>query len=309
MTLQARADTLPPARLPALESEVRDWLGRLQFEDPALLPDGEAPELYFRRYRGRLLDVLGWAALRRRDLRQAEAALVSAVEELNSRGTTRGYARHFYHLGDVLAERGRWPQAVAAYLDAEVRGMGGAASPALEAAYRRWRGSLRGLDDLRVRERARVEDERRQLLVADLVRDPLPRFTWPRRAGAPFGSTTLIGRSAVVVLWGPDCAGCPGLAARLAPLARVLQRRGGSLLGVWLGSDPAVAGPPQEYPIVLPPDPEAAGRAFGVGPLPALLVVDSAGWIRYRWSGGEAASPPIDDVVIQIDHLLRRMGR
>ncbi len=94
--LAIAADSLPPNELPSLEMRIREWLGRLEFEDPALLPEGETPRRYFRLYRGRLLDALGWAAFRHQDLRQAEAALVSAVAEINSRGTSprRGRSRH-----------------------------------------------------------------------------------------------------------------------------------------------------------------------------------------------------------------------
>lgn len=304
--LGARADTLPVARLPALEREIQDWLGRLGFEDPALLPAGSDPARFFRAYRGRLLDALGWAAFRRRDLRQAEAALTSASAEINSRGRADGYARHFQHLGALYAARGRWDAAISAYVDAEQRGLGGAATPALEAAYRRRHGSLAGLDRLRVRERARIEDERRQELVAGATSKRLPAFRWPRRTGPPLSSTSLVGEPLVVALWDPGCPGCGGYAVPLARLAAALRGRGGALVGVWLGSDPGAAGPLQAYPVVLPPDPFRARRDFGADTLPLLLVVDGAGWIRYRWGGARATPPPIDDILIQVDHLRRR---
>ncbi|HUP01405.1 MAG TPA: hypothetical protein VM737_07800 [Gemmatimonadota bacterium] len=308
MSIGARADTLPVAGLPALEAEIRDWLGRLQFEDPALLPPGGDPARTFRLYRGRLLDALGWAAFRRgpQGYRQAEAALVSAAAEINSRGTAQGYARHFLHLGEVYAVRGRWDLAIEAYIDAETRGLGAAATPALEAAYRRRHGSLRGLDQLRARERARIEDERRQELVAGAESERLPAFSYPRRTGPPLASGTLRGEPHVVALWGPDCAACAGYAARLAALAAALRARDAALIGFWLGAEPRAAGEPQQYPILIPPDPAEARRLFRADPLPHLLVVDAAGWIRYRWSGGEATPPPIEDILVQVDHLRRR---
>jgi ferredoxin len=88
--LAAAADSLPPSELPPLEMQIREWLGRLEFEDPALLPEGETPRRYFRLYRGRLLDALGWAAFRQQDLRQAEAALIkSAAREIAPRRRSR----------------------------------------------------------------------------------------------------------------------------------------------------------------------------------------------------------------------------
>jgi hypothetical protein len=99
----ARADTADLAGRGALEAEIRDWLARLEFGDPELLPEGAEPHAYFRPSRGRLLDALGWLAFRAGDLRQAEAALVSAEEQIHNRGSTDGYARHFWHLGRVHA--------------------------------------------------------------------------------------------------------------------------------------------------------------------------------------------------------------
>ena len=302
--LLARADTLVPDRLPALETEIRDWLARLEYEDPALAPLNRDPGPYFRHHRGRLLDALGVAALRAGDLRQAEAALRSSVDEIHSRGTTTGYARHFRDLGDLLAARGRWGDAAEAYLAAEVRGMGERATPALEAAWRKAHGSLSGLDRARRVERARVEDERRQLVVAGIVSDPLPDFAWPRRTGPPLSRADLVGTPAVLAVWGPGC--CPRWPRELEPLAARLARRGAALVGVWLGEDPSAAGPPAAFRIAVPPDPRRARRGLEVWRVPALLVVDAAGRIRYRHAGEAAVPLPVDDVILQIDHLERR---
>lgn len=301
--LVARADTLPPERLPALEAEIRDWLARLEYEDPTLLPLGRDPGPYFRARRGRLLDALGRSAFRRGDLREAEAALVSAVAQIHSRGTTDGFARQYRDLGDVLAARGRRDAAIEAYLDAELRGMGAAATPDLEAAWRRRHGSLVGLDRAREAERGRIADERRQALVADPLDRPLPAFRWPRRTGPPVSAAELVGRPLVVAVWDGRP---PGWADRLEPLAAAVRRRGGALVGVWLGDDPAAAGPPRSWPVLLPPDPARARRLLGVGAAPALLVVDAAGRIRYRHGGAAATPPPIDDIVFQVEHLERR---
>lgn len=301
-----RADTTAAYALPALDDEIRDWLARLEFGDPALLPlDVVDPREFLRRTRGRLLDSLGWSAFRRGDLRQAEAALVSAVDEINSRGTTSGYAHHFHHLGDVHVARGRWAQAVDAYLAAEVRGMGEAATPALERAYRRRYGSLRGLEDRRVRELARVEDERRQRLVEGAEFRSLPSFTWPGRTGTPLSSAELVGRPTVLAVWGEECSGCAGYGDRLAPLAEALGARGAVLVAIWVGSDPALAGSPSPYMLLIPPDPAEARRALRVARMPALLVVDARGRIRYRHTGPAAIPPPVGDIVIQLDHLRR----
>lgn len=300
----ARVDTLPVEELPALEEEIRDWLARLQYEDPRLLPLGHDPGPYFRRRRGLLLDALGRSAFRRGDLRQSEAALVSAAEEIHHRGTTEGYARHLHHLGELHAARGRWARAVDAFLAAEARGMGAGATPALEGAYRRLRGSLRGLEERRTAERARIEDERRQLLVADPASDPLPSFSWPRRTGAPIGNADLIGGTSVIALWDERCPECPRWAEGLEPLARALRRRGAKFVAAWLGEDPADAGPLRPYPVALPRTPLAARRGLGVGQLPALVVVDATGRIRYRHAG--AAPPPVEAILIQVDHLERR---
>ncbi|HKY59757.1 MAG TPA: TlpA disulfide reductase family protein [Gemmatimonadota bacterium] len=306
-SLAERADTLAAARLPALEEEIRAWLGRLEYGDSSLVAVDETdPRRALRPWRGRLYDALGWASFRRGDLRQAEAALVSAVAEINSRGTTEGYALHFYHLGRVLAARSRWGPAVEALLDAELRGLGGEATPELEEAYLRLRGSLNGLDALRARERARIEDERRQLLVTGALSERLPAFRYPTRTGPPFDATTLAGRPSVVALWDAGCEGCASYAGRLAGLAAEMRRREGALVGVWLGGKASGAGPAAPFPILVPDDPEEAQGRFGVRRLPTLLVVDGGGRIRFRWSGPEATPPPSQDVLVQVDHLRRR---
>ena len=306
-SLASRADTLAPARLPALEEEIRTWLGRLEYGDPSLVADDEAdPRRALRPWRGRLYDALGWSSFRRGDLRQAEAALVSAVAEINSRGTTDGYARHFHHLGLVLAARSRWGPAVEALVDAEVRGLGSEVTPELEKAYLRHRGTLRGLDELRARERARVEDERRQQLVTGALSERLPAFRYPTRMGPPFDDAALSGRPAVVALWDAACDDCATYAARLADLAGEMRRREGALVGVWLGGPASVAGPAGPFPILVPEDPAEARARFRVSQLPTLLVVDGTGRVRFRWSGPEAAPPPARDVLVQVDHLRRR---
>lgn len=303
--LLARADTANLAGRTALETEIRDWLARLEFGDPELLPEGVDPIPHFRPWRGRLLDALGWLAFRAGDLRQAEAALVSAAEQIHNRGVTDGYARHFWHLGRVHVARGRWRQAAEAFLDAEVRGMGALATPDLEDAWRRSRGSLRGLEAARAAERARVEDERRQSLVAGSLYQALPAFRWPRRSGPPMAASDLVGSRAVVAVWGPGCEGCAGFAAALEPLAARLSRRGETLVGVWLGDDPAGAGPPGRFAILVPEDPDLARRRLAVDSLPLLAVVDAKGLIRYRHAGRRAVPPPIEDIVVQLDHLAR----
>jgi hypothetical protein len=301
-SLLTRAETADLADRPALEAEIRDWLARLEFGDPELLPEGADPRAYLRPWRGRLLDALGWLAYRARDWRQAEAALVSAAEQIHNRGTTEGYALHFFHLGKLHAARGRWRQAADAFLDAEVRGMGAAATPDLTTAWTRSRGSLRGLDSARAAELARVEDERRQALVAGSLWQALPAFTWPRRTGPPMSVSDLAGRRAVIAVWGPDCEECGTFAAALEPLAARLAERRATLVAVWLGGDPSRAGPPRRYS-VLSPDSAEAARRLAVDSLPLLAVVDAKGLIRYRHSGRHAVPPPIEDILVQIDFL------
>jgi len=301
-SLMARADTADLSGRSALETEIRDWLARLEFGDPELLPEGSDPRTYLRPWRGRLLDALGWLAYRARDWRQAEAALVSAEEQIHNRGSTEGYALHFWHLGKLHAARGRWRQAADAFLDAEVRGMGVEATPDLTAAWTRSRGSLRGLDDARAAELARVEDERRQGLVAGSLWQALPAFTWPRRTGPPMSVADLAGRRAVIAVWGPGCEECGTFAAALEPLAARLAERRATLVAVWLGDAPALAGPPQRYTILTPDSAEAA-RRLALDSLPLLAVVDAKGLIRYRHSGRRAVPPPIEDILVQIDFL------
>jgi tetratricopeptide (TPR) repeat protein len=303
--LLARADTADLGGRAALDTEIRDWLARLEFGDPDLVPEGEDPPAYLRPWRGRLLDALGWLAFRARDYRQAEAALVSAAEQIHNRGTTAGYWRHFWHLGQLHAARGRWREAAESFLDAEIRGMGSAATPDLEAAWRRSRGSLRGLEAARSAERARVEDERRQELVAGSLYQALPAFRWPRRTGPDMAVSDLGGRRAVVAVWGPGCDGCRDYATALEPLAARLDARGEALVAVWLGDEPAGAGPPRRYAILVPPDPAEARRRLAVDSLPLLAVVDAKALIRYRHAGRRAVPPPVEDIVIQLDHLAR----
>jgi len=279
--LMTDVETTPVEDLGSVEDRIRDWLASFQFEDPSLLPLDRpvSPARYHRRMRGRLLDALGVAALRRGDLRQAEAALVSAVSELNSRGTTTDYAAHFLHLGRVHEARGRLDAAIEAYLDAEARGMGVLATPALEAAWRRRYGSFRGLDARRGELAARIEDERRQLVVAGAVSEPLPRFRWPRRTGPPRASSELLGRAFVLAVWDDEGERWP---ASLEPLARTLRARGAELVGVYVGDDPAAVDPTRSFSVLLPPEPRDARRRLAADALPTLLVVDEAGSIRYR---------------------------
>lgn len=303
--LLARADTTDPARRYALEAEIRDWLARLEFGDPELLPDGEEPGPYFRPWRGRLLDALGWLSFRAGDYRQAEAALVSAAEQIHAWGATEGYAAHFWHLGKLHASRGRWRQAAEAFIDAETRGMGAGATPDLVEAWRQSRGSLRGLEAARAAELARIEDERRQSLVAGSLYQALPAFRWPRRTGPPMAASELAGGQAVVAVWGPGCERCEGFAAAIEPLAERLARRGETLVAVWLGDDPGGAGPPRPYAVLVPLDPADARRRLAADSLPLFAVVDAKGLIRYRHAGPRAFPPPIDDIVVQLDHLAR----
>jgi hypothetical protein len=76
-------------------------------------------------------------------------------------------------------------------------------------------------------------------------------------------------------------------------------------VAIWLGDDPAAAGPPRPYAILVPPDPAEAARRLAVDSLPLLAVVDAKGLIRYRHAGRRAVPPPIEDIIIQLDHLLR----
>jgi tetratricopeptide (TPR) repeat protein len=301
--LIARADTADLAGRIALEKEIRDLLARLEFGDPELLPEGQEPYAYFRPWRGRLLDALGWLGFRAGDYRQAEAALASAEEQIHNRGTTEGYARHFWHLGRLHAARGRWREAAEAYLKAEVRGMGTATTPDLETAWRRSRGSLRGLDAARTVELARVEDERRQMVVAGSMYQALPAFRWPSRTGPPMAASDLAGSRWVIAAWGPGCEGCDSFAAAIEPLAARLAGRGESLVAVWLGDDPADAGPLRRYVVLVPPDPVEARRRLAADSLPLLAVVDAKGLIRYRHAGRRAVPPPIEDIVVQLQHL------
>ncbi len=81
----AQADTLPIEKLPPLENEIREWLARFQFEDESLLPPGEDPEWYYRIYRGRFLDALGWAAFRRGTVsHQSGSKLAGSVKSENA---------------------------------------------------------------------------------------------------------------------------------------------------------------------------------------------------------------------------------
>jgi tetratricopeptide (TPR) repeat protein len=55
------------------------------------------------------LDSLGWAYYRRGDMEQAEKYLSPAAQQLPRNSTIQD------HLGDVLARRGRWQDAIAAW--------------------------------------------------------------------------------------------------------------------------------------------------------------------------------------------------
>lgn len=61
---------------------------------------------------GAFLDSLGWAFFRKGDLAQAEKYLSAAATRLPENSEVQD------HLGDVLARRGRWPEAVEAWLRA-----------------------------------------------------------------------------------------------------------------------------------------------------------------------------------------------
>jgi tetratricopeptide (TPR) repeat protein len=61
------------------------------------------------------LDSLGWAHFRRGDFSEAEKYLLPAAEQLPGNSVVQD------HLGDVLAEQGRWLDAIAAW----TRALGG----------------------------------------------------------------------------------------------------------------------------------------------------------------------------------------
>lgn len=74
---------------------------------------------------------------------------------------------------------------------------------------------------------------------------------------------------------------------------------------MWLGDDPAAAGPPRRYAVLVPPDPAEARRRFAADSLPLLAVVDAKGLIRYRHAGRRAFPPPMEDIIVQLDYLAR----
>ena len=80
------------------------------------------------------LDSLGWAYFRRGDMDQAEKYLAPAAQQLPQNSVIQD------HLGDVLARRGRWPDAIAAWTRALASDAGDLNRPGIEKKIQDARG-------------------------------------------------------------------------------------------------------------------------------------------------------------------------
>ncbi|MFN2431942.1 MAG: TlpA family protein disulfide reductase [Gemmatimonadota bacterium] len=281
----------------ATEARVRDLLASLEFGDASFLagkPADVGDAEFLRVWRGRFLDLLGWAAFQRGDLAQAEAALRSGENEINLRG--RGDVSHLRHLAAFYERRGDLRRAeqyaiAAAARDASESGEIRALAARLWA--RRHRGTA-GLQDRLALEAERVRREERSAAIAGRLYAPVPAFSARRADGGVLTERSLRGRVTVLVLWEPGCEDClrllrdlsqrsaaaAGTASRRAPVERLALEVGGEAAPAQggLGPLPGVALATLERPGPL-------RRALAAERLPLTLVVEPAGFIQYRHAG------------------------
>ena len=83
------------------------------------------------------LDSLGWAYYRRGDYDQAEKYLTPAAQQMPRNATVQE------HMGDILAKRGRWQDAIAAWTRALQGDEGDVNKAAVEKKITDARGKLR----------------------------------------------------------------------------------------------------------------------------------------------------------------------
>ena len=113
------------------------------------------------------------------------------------------------------------------------------------------------------------------------VREPMPDF-----AASSFGAADLKGRVVVLNFFASWCAPC-----RLEhPVITALANRGAAVYGVDYHDDPGalkayLARNGNPYRAVADDPDGTMSRAFGMGGVPATLIVDRRGTIRYRVEG------------------------
>lgn len=121
--------------------------------------------------------------------------------------------------------------------------------------------------------------------------EPAPGFDLPTLGGERLSLDDLRGRVVLIDFFSLHCVGCVGATPRHNRLSARFDAAGLAVVGVNL--DPReeraevaryVAERPVEYPVALDPD-GAVADAYGVGSLPAEILVDAQGRVRSRHQG------------------------
>ncbi|MFH1681698.1 MAG: redoxin family protein [Candidatus Eisenbacteria bacterium] len=245
-------------------------------------------------------DAYGWALLKAGRNREAVEQLDEAAES--------EYPEVEYHYGVALIESGRSFDACAPLVNAAVAGED-RAWPHIER-IRQESSALRShVDDLL--ERAE-ENLRRRKLAGDLIR-PAPDFSLVSTDGGVVTLSEMKGKVVVLVFWATWCEPC---VEELERVGSVSERYGGKdvrFLGVNTDRDIWLVRPfLEERKIGIQTvftageeDWEEKARGLEIGALPALLLVDRRGNVRYEEADFEPGGKIFEKILSwRIDRLL-----
>ncbi len=245
-------------------------------------------------------DAYGWALLASGRNREAAEQLGEAAET--------DVPEIEYHYGVALLESGREFDAAGPLVDAYLGG-----SEEALAAIERLRAkdsALRShVDDLI----DRGEQSLRRRKLAEEETGAVPAFSLVSTSGKVVSSGDIAGRPAVLFFWATWCDPCRDLLARVQKLAHRYESKGVRFLGVdtdrdfWL-VEPFLAESKIEIETVLTAgedDWEEKARAFRIGALPTLLVVDGQGNVRYADEGADPGGVLFEKILgWRLDRLL-----
>jgi thiol-disulfide isomerase/thioredoxin len=245
-------------------------------------------------------DAYGWALLKSGRSREATDQLKMAAES--------EYPEVEYHYGSALVEAGKHFDAAGPLVNAYMGGV----EEALEMIERVRAGSsaLRShVDDLLARE----EEKLRRRKLAEEESGVMPDFSLVSLDGVVVSSREAAGRPLVLFFWATWCDPCRDLLPRLQRVRAEYERRGVRFLGInsdrdfWLvrpfldelkiNMETVVTAGEEDW--------EEKARAFRVGALPTVLLVDRGGRIRYADEGADPGGLLFEKILgWRLDRLL-----